>query len=114
MKNKIIKWFKEIFADKNFNKSLLMIALPITFQNLIGSSLNMVDTLMIGKVGENEIAAVGLANQMFLVILMGMVGISSGTSIFISQFWGKKDVVNIRKMLGVALIGSVGVTTHIK
>lgn len=111
MKNKIIKWFKEIFADKNFNKNLLMIALPITFQNLIGSSLNMVDTLMIGKVGENEIAAVGLANQMFLVILMGMVGISSGTSIFISQFWGKKDVVNIRKMLGVALIGSVGVTS---
>lgn len=110
MKNKIMQWLKEIFADKKFNKSLLIIALPITFQNLIGSSLNMIDTLMIGKVGENEIAAVGLANQVFLVILMAMVGISSGTSIFISQFWGKKDVVNIRKMLGVALIGSMGTT----
>lgn len=110
MKNKVTKWFEEIFADKDFNKKLLMIAVPITFQNLIGSSLNMIDTFMIGMVGENEIAAVGLANQMFLLILMAIVGISSGTSIFISQFWGKKDVVSIRKMLGVALIGVTGTT----
>ena len=111
MKSKIEKWFQEIFTDKDFNKKLLMIALPITFQNLVGSSLNMIDTLMIGKVGENEIAAVGLANQVFLLILMLIIGISSGTSIFISQFWGKKDVVSIRKMLGIALMGVVGTTS---
>lgn len=110
MKNKIQGWHKKLFYDKEFYKKLFIIAFPITLQNLIGSSLNMIDTLMIGKVGENEIAAVGLANNIFLLILMAIIGISSGSSVFMAQFWGKKDVKNIHRMLGVALMGAVGVT----
>lgn len=111
MKNKVSIWFNEIFNDKDFYKKLMIIAIPITLQNLIGSSLNMIDTLMIGMVGENQLAAVGLANQFFLLILMGITGITGGTAIFTSQFWGKKDIVNIRRMLGICLISAVGVTT---
>lgn len=83
---------------------LISIAIPIIIQNLIGSSLNMIDTLMIGQVGEIEIAAVGIANQIYLLILWGLTGICSGGMIFISQFWGKKDIKNIQKMLGLVLI----------
>lgn len=111
MKSKLSTWVDEIFNDKSFYKKLMIIAVPIILQNLIGSSLNMIDTLMVGMVGENELAAVGLANQVFLLILMGITGITGGTAIFTSQFWGKGDIENIRRMLGICLISVVGITT---
>ena len=83
---------------------LISVSIPIIIQNLIGSSLNMVDTLMIGQVGESEIAAVGIANQIYLLILWGLTGICGGGMIFISQFWGKKDIDRIRKMQGLVLM----------
>ena len=55
----------KFWKDKIFLKAMLAIALPIALQNLITSSLNMVDTLMISSLGEASIAAVGLANQIF-------------------------------------------------
>lgn len=94
----------ENIKDKQFFKTLLAISIPIALQNLISSSLNLVDTVMIGKVGEIEIAAVGLANQFFFIFILLLFGINSGASIFISQFWGKKDVGNIRRVLGIALV----------
>lgn len=111
MKSRVSIWIDEIFNDKKFYKKLMIIAVPIVLQNLIGSSLNMIDTLMVGMVGENELAAVGLANQFFLLILMGITGITGGTAIFTSQFWGKGDIKNIRRMLGICLISVVGITT---
>lgn len=93
-----------MLKDKLFYKTLLSLALPIALQNLISSSLNMVDTMMIGKLGDTEIAAVGLANQYFFFFILIMFGINSGSSIFIAQFWGKRDVKNIRRILGINLL----------
>ena len=93
-----------ILKDKNFYKVMLGIALPIVLQNLISSSLNMVDTLMITSLGEASIAAVGLANQVFFFFVLILFGINSGSSIFVAQFWGKRDVKNIRRILGIALM----------
>lgn len=90
--------------DRNFYRTMLAIALPIALQNLISSSLNMVDTVMIGKLGETQIAAVGLANQLFFLFILLMFGINSGCAIFTAQFWGKKDIANIRRVLGLALV----------
>lgn len=93
------KWWK----NKKFLNEMFIIAIPIAIQNLITSSLNMVDTLMISGVGESSIAAVGLANQLFFFYSLILFGINSGSSIFISQYWGKKDTDSIRKILGLAL-----------
>ena len=95
--------------EKGFYKSILTIALPIAMQNLISNSLNMVDTMMIGKLGVTEIAAVGLANQYFFFFALILFGINSGAGIFIAQFWGQKDVLNIRRMLGLALITGMSI-----
>lgn len=92
-----------IFKDKIFLKSMLAIAIPIALQNLITSSLNMVDTLMISSLGQSSIAAVGLANQLFFFYILITFGINSGSSIFIAQYWGKEDIPSIRKVLGLAL-----------
>lgn len=91
------------YKDKIFLKAMLAIALPISLQNLITSTVNAVDTLMISSLGQTSIAAVGLANQFFFFYILLSFGINSGTSIFIAQYWGKDDIPSIRKVLGLAL-----------
>ncbi len=95
---------KELFKDRLFLKQVLVITLPFAFQNLISASLNMVDTIMIGRLGEAEIAAVGLSNQVFFLFHLLLFGVNSGAAIFTAQFWGNRDVKGIRKVLGIALI----------
>lgn len=89
--------------DRVFYRTLLHIALPIAAQNLVASALNMVDTIMIGRLGELEIAAVGLANQVFFLFMLFLFGVSSGSAIFTAQYWGKRDIASIRKVLGIGL-----------
>ena len=91
----------KILKDKVFLKAMLTLAIPIALQNLITTSLNLVDNLMIGKLGETPIAAVGLANQYFFIFTLCIMGINAGANIFMAQFWGKKNVKDIKKMLGI-------------
>ncbi len=95
------------FNDRNFYNKMIAIAIPIMLQNLISSMLNMVDTAMVGALGEAQIAAVGLANQVFFLFYLLIYGINSGCGIFIAQYWGSKDEENIRKTLGFSLIVGV-------
>ncbi len=89
--------------NKIFYKTMLSIAVPVTLQNLISSSLNMIDIFMITKLGDANIAAVGQANQVFFLFAIILFGISSGSSIFIAQFWGKRDRKSIKSVLGIAI-----------
>lgn len=100
---------KHLFSDKIFYGSLFSIAIPIMFQNLINSSVNMVDTILIGRLGTVEIAAVGLGNQVFFLLNMVLFGICSGGGVFTAQFWGKKDIAGIRKNMGLCLTLTVSV-----
>jgi putative MATE family efflux protein len=59
---------------------------------------------MVGKLGEVEISGVGLANQVFFVLSLLLFGICSGSSIFISQFWGSKELDNIKKSASLMLV----------
>lgn len=101
---------KALFKDKKFYIQMMAIALPIAMQNLISSSLNMVDTVMIGALGERSISAVGLANQIYFLLVLFLFGINSGISIYISQFWGKQDVKSIHRTMGFSLLGGCLIT----
>jgi putative MATE family efflux protein len=94
-------------VDRKFLINMLKIALPIMIQNLVTASLNMADTIMVGKLGEVEIAAVGIANQYFFFFSMILVGLCGGCSVFISQYWGKRDFTNIKRMLGLGLVSAL-------
>lgn len=96
-----------LFNDKNFYKTMLKLSLPIVAQNLILSSLNLVDNIIIGGLNAVAIAAVGLANQYFFLLNLVLFGICSGSSIFIAQFWGNRDIKNIKRVLGLSLITGV-------
>jgi putative MATE family efflux protein len=97
-----------LFNDKQFYRNLFAIALPIMFQNFINSFVNMLDTVMIGRLGTVEIAAVGLGNQVFFLYNMALFGLCSGSSIFTDQFWGKRDIQGIRRNTGFGLILALG------
>jgi len=101
------KFFADFIHDRTFFSTLIMLALPIVLQNLISSSLNLVDTIMIGRVGTIELAAVGVAAQFFFFHTVLLVGIGSGYCIFIAQAWGKRDRATIKKYLGLALLLSL-------
>lgn len=56
---------KSVFFDRQFLKTVSVIALPIMLQNFLSAFVNILDTVMIGKLGTIELAAVGLGNQLF-------------------------------------------------
>ena len=102
---KVLRLYSSI--DRKFLSNMLKIALPIMIQNLVTSSLNMADTIMVGKLGEVQIASVGIANQYFFLFTMILTGLCGGCSVFISQYWGKKDFTNIKRMLGLGLVSAL-------
>lgn len=95
--------FIDFFRDAEYYRRLYKIALPIATQHFIMSSLNMVGVMMIGQLGDTPVAAVGLANQIFFLLNLVLFGINSGMAIFTAQLWGKKDIPNIHRVLGLAL-----------
>ena len=101
------------FRDKAFLRAMLALALPVAFQQLIGAGLNMIDVLMVGQLGETSVAALGLANQIFFLLILFLFGITSGMSIFTAQFWGKGDVEQIRHVLGICLTIAVSVAAFV-
>lgn len=95
------------FKDKQFFKLAFALAIPIMIQNLINSSINMLDTFMIGRLGEAEVTAVGLANQIFFLYSLLVFGINSGMSIFMAQYYGKGDIKSLHKVEGICLLSSI-------
>jgi putative MATE family efflux protein len=86
--------------NQHIYRDLRRVALPIALQSFIASSLQLVDSLMVGSLGEAELAAVGVSLQIYFVYWMVIFGFSSGCSTFMTQFWGAGDVVQIRKTAG--------------
>ncbi len=86
-----------------FYKQVVLLALPIVLQNLITSALGMADTFMVGMLGEVPMAAVTLANIPLFALQMFIFGVQSGSSVLVSQYWGKQEMESINRVLGVAL-----------
>jgi len=95
--------FKLFQREKGFYRKLLALALPILFQNLITNSLGLVDTFMVGTMGQGPLAGVTLANIPVFVVQLMMFGIQSGSSVLISQYWGKMDRAAINQVMGIGM-----------
>ncbi len=86
--------------DKRFWKKVLFIGVPVALQNLINTFVNVIDTFMIGSLGEDYVSAVGLANRVFFVMSLLVFGITSGCSVLLSQYFGKGDTKNLNRTYG--------------
>nr|WP_216604417.1 MATE family efflux transporter [Vibrio rotiferianus] len=84
-------------ADKAFLRRLVAIALPITLQSIMFSSRGLVDVLMLGQLGEAEIAAVGVAARATFVTTIMLVGVTTGGALLTAQYWGAGNKEGVRQ-----------------
>ena len=86
-----------------FYRRVWVLAAPIVLQNLITTSLGFVDTFMVGMLGNAPMSAVTLANVPIFILQLFIFGLQSGSSVLISQDWGRGDLRNINRIIGVGL-----------
>ncbi len=82
---------KKLIGDKKFYKVMFAIVIPIVFQQFITQFVSLLDNLMIGRVGNDEMIGVSLANQLIFIFNLAIFGSLSGSSIFATQYFGAKD-----------------------
>ena len=81
-------------------KAILLIAVPVALQTIISVGINMVDTLMVGALGETQLTAVSQASQLFFIFQLTLFGTTGGANVLIAQYWGKQDGEAIRSVIG--------------
>ena len=90
--------------NRQLYKKLARIAVPISIQGVVSATLNLIDNLMVGFLGEADLAAVGIASQIYFIHYLILYGFTSGTATFMAQFYGAKDYKNIRKVVGFSIV----------
>lgn len=92
-----------IIKDKLFYKKAAAIAIPIALQGLITNGVNMMDTIMVGALGETQLSAVSLANQFITIFHIFCMGIGMGASVLVSRYFGMKDSSSLKKTVTIML-----------
>ena len=91
----------KLTRDRSFYKTALNIAIPIALQNLITFSVSMADTVMVGRLGEINLSAVAIANHLQFILMVLIFGVGGGASVMASQYYGKKDIDSIHKVMSI-------------
>lgn len=94
---------RSMLKDRQFLKTLVTLMLPMVAQNLITLAAQMMDSLMLGRLGQIELSASSLANQPFFIFNLLIFGMASGSSVLNAQFWGKGDVRSIKIVISICL-----------
>lgn len=90
------KWYQKLIGDKAFYKMVLLVAVPIMIQNGITNFVGLLDNIMVGRVGTEQMSGVAIVNQLMMVFNISIFGAISGAGIFGAQFFGCKDHKGVR------------------
>ncbi len=90
-------------ANKSFYKMVFALVMPMAIQNLINTAITSADVMMLGKVGETVLSASSLAGQVQFILMLFFFGITSGAAVLTAQYWGKRDMLTIEKIIGIAM-----------
>lgn len=106
----ITSFFKK---NKALFSLLLATALPITIQNAITNFSGLLDNIMVGSLGVNQMNGVSIANQLFFVLQLCLFGIVSGAGIYTAQFYGTNNNSGIKftliyKVIAAMIISLIG------
>lgn len=94
---------KEYLGDKELYLKMLKIAIPISLQSLITVGINLMDTIMLSKMGDAQISASSLAGQFINLFMICCMGIGMGASVLTSRFWGMQDKHSLKKTITIML-----------
>ncbi|MDO5127666.1 MAG: MATE family efflux transporter [Eubacteriales bacterium] len=101
---------KKYFGTKDFYKKTLMVALPIMIQNGITNFVGLLDNIMVGQTGTEQMSGIAIVNQFFFVFNLAVFGAVAGAGIYSAQFYGKEDHEGVRYSFRFKLYICVGIT----
>ena len=87
---------KQFIGDRAFYRSLLAVAVPIIIQNSITNFISLLDNVMVGQIGTEQMSGVSIVNQLLFVFNLCIFGALSGAGLFGAQFFGNKEYENLR------------------
>lgn len=90
-------------VDKEFNKAIISLIVPMTLQNFMFALIPVCDTAMLVSMDQDAMSAVSLAAQMAFIMNLFVSALVSGLSIFAAQYWGKKDMKGIEQSFGYVM-----------
>ena len=96
--------------DRAFYRTMLIVALPAAFQALIAQLVNLSDTILVGRLPGYAMAGVGQTNEISNIYFMATLGLISGASVLISQYWGKRDLARIKQIFSIVLTVTVSLS----
>ncbi|MCR5688198.1 MAG: MATE family efflux transporter [Lachnospiraceae bacterium] len=95
---------RRFIGDKKFYKELFAIALPIMAQNGISNIVNMLDNLMVGRIGTEQLSGVSIVNDLMFVYMLCLFGAISGAGIFTAQYHGQRNNDGVRDTFRIKVI----------
>lgn len=90
-------------ADRKFYRQLLALVLPIAFQQFMLAVVSASDAVMLGSLSQDSMSAVSLAGQVQFVLSLYLAAMTIGASMFAAQYWGKRDVAAVERILAMVL-----------
>ena len=100
-------FIKRFIGSKEFYKTLLAVVLPILIQNAITNFISLLDNVMVGQIGTEQMSGISIVNQLIFVFNLGIFGALSATGLFGAQFFGKKDTTGFQHTFRFKLISSL-------
>ncbi len=105
---------KQFIGNKAFYSRVTAITLPILIQNIITNFVSLIDNIMVGQVGTEQMTGVAVVNQLMFVFNICIFGGISGPGIFTAQYYGKSDTKGVRdtfrfKLIIVTVMTAIGI-----
>lgn len=95
---------KRLIGTKQFYKRVFAIALPIMLQNGITNFVNMLDNLMVGRIGTEQLSGVSIVNDFMFVYMLCLFGAISGAGIFTAQYYGQGNTKGVRDTFRIKIV----------
>lgn len=94
---------KKIFGDKEFIWKLIGIALPLALQSVVNLMVNLIDTIMVGKLGDIALSSVNICSQFPYLYMTVFMGIANAALVICSQAWGNNRPDKVKTMMAACL-----------
>ncbi len=106
-----LKQLLKSVEEKSFYKELLSLAIPIGLQNLLVALIGATDALMLGRLSQDAVAAVSLANQVAFIMNLFSGAVVGGGGVLIAQYWGKNDKTMVKNLFCMLIKWAFGIST---
>ena len=100
---------KKLFGDKAFYRMVLGVTVPIMIQNGITNFVGLLDNIMVGRIGTEQMSGIAIVNQLLMVFNLAIFGAISGVGIFSAQFFGCKNHQGVRHTLRFKIYVCMGI-----